>query len=179
LLGILAIGLTLMVTWTAIVLLGIFTARLLGLAWFQDLAMDWSVILTTIAIAAPAYVLVGALMITIGSMVTTTQEGQSFSSIFVILHAIPLYIAAFYINNPDSSLAVAMSLLPFTSLMTIAMRNVFLAVPFWQVAVSVCVQILSAGGAIWLASRAFRLGMLRYGQRLTWRGLLLTGQSGE
>jgi len=165
LLGIVAIGLTLLVTWGLIVVLGIFAARLMGIGWFQDLGMDWSVVLATAAIAAPAYVLVAALMIAIGTMVTTTQEGQSFSSIFIIFHMIPLYVGFAFLNNPDSSLAVTLSLLPFTSLMAIAMRNLFYSVPTWQIALSVCVQTVCALGAIWLASRSFRLGMLRYGQR--------------
>jgi ABC-2 type transport system permease protein len=179
LLGIVAIGLTLLVTWGLIVVLGIFAARWMGIGWFQDLGMDWSVVLATAAIAAPAYVLVAALMITIGTMVTTTQEGQSFSSIFIIFHMIPLYVSFAFVDNPDSSLAIILSLLPFTSLMTIAMRNLFFSVPGWQIALSVCVQTVSAVGAIWLASRAFRLGMLRYGQRLGWRRLFQTRQGGE
>ena len=158
-------------TWALIVFLGISAARQMGIGWFQHLGMDWGVVLATAAIAIPAYVLAAALMTAIGTMVTTMQEGQSISSIFVILHMIPLYLGIAFLNNPDSSLAVTLSLLPFTSLMTIAMRNLFYSVPAWQVAISICVQTLSALGAIWLASRAFRLGMLRYGQRLRWRRL--------
>lgn len=179
LLGIVAIGVTLLVTWTLIVVLGIFAARQMGIGWFQYLGMDWSVVLATAAIAIPAYVLAAALMTTIGTMVTTTQEGQSISSIFVILHMIPMYVGIAFLNNPDSSLAVTLSLLPFTSLMTIAMRNLFYSVPAWQVALSICVQTVSALGAIWLASRTFRLGMLRYGQRLRWRRLFQTQQRGK
>ncbi|MGB2955567.1 MAG: ABC transporter permease, partial [Anaerolineales bacterium] len=158
---------------------GIFAARLMGIGWFQDLGMDWSVALAALAIAGPAYVLVAALMTAIGTMATTTQEGQSFSSIFVILHMIPLYVAAFFINKPDGTLAITLSVLPFTSLMTVAMRNIFFSVPAWQVIISVCVQTVCAVGAIWLASRAFRLGMLRYGQKLRWRSLFQSRQGGE
>lgn len=176
LLGIVAIGLTLLVTWTLIVILGIFAARLMGFAWFQDLGMDWSIILAIGIIAAPAYVLVSALMIAIGTTVTTTQEGQSVSSIFIIFHLIPLYIGFAFLNNPESSLAIALSVLPFTSLMSIAMRNLFYSVPTWQVALSAFVQTASAVGAVWLASRAFRQGMLRYGQRLQLRNLFQAQQ---
>ena len=169
--GVVAIGLTLVVTWTAIVVAGIFAARQMGVGWFYDLGMDWDVILVTAAIALPAYVLVAALMTAIGAMVTTTQEGQSVSSIFVILHMAPMYIGVAFLNNPNTPLAITLSMLPFTSLMTIAMRNLFSSVPTWQVIISIGVQILSAAGAVWLASRSFRLGMLRYGQRLSWRRL--------
>ncbi len=170
-LGVVAIGLTLVVTWAAIVVAGIFVARQMGIGWFYDLGMDWGVILVTAAIALPAYVLVAALMTAIGAMVTTTQEGQSVSSIFVILHMAPMYIGVAFLNNPNNPLAITLSMLPFTSLMTIAMRNLFSSVPIWQVIISIGVQILSAAGAVWLASRSFRLGMLRYGQRLSWRKL--------
>ena len=118
-------------------------------------------------------------MIAIGTMVTSTQEGQSFSSVFIILHMIPLYVGAVFLENPDSSLAVVLSILPFTSLMATGMRNLFYSVPGWQIALSASVQAIFALGAIWMASRAFRLGMLRYGQRLEWRNLFQFRQAGE
>jgi hypothetical protein len=55
--------------------------------------------------------------------------------------------------------------------MTIGMRNLFTIVPTWQILASMCVQIVCAIFAFWLAGRALRLGLLRYGQRLHWRSL--------
>jgi len=175
-LGIVAIGLTLFMTWTLIVVSGIYAARWMGSSWFQNAAMDWSVILATIAIAVPAYILVSALMAMIGIMVTTNKEGQSVSSLFIILHMVPLYAGIVLLNNPNGPLSITLTLLPFTALTTLAIRNIFFSVPGWQVGISFVVQTLSALGAIWLASRAFRLGMLRYGQRLSWRRLFPSRQ---
>ena len=89
-----------------------------------------------------------------------------------MLHMIPCYLAWALIKTPNAPLPIVLSLLPFTALMTISLRNIFVVVPAWQVAVSAAVQTMCAVGAIWLAGRAFRLGMLRYGQRLRWRELL-------
>jgi ABC-2 type transport system permease protein len=50
------------------------------------------------------------------------------------------------------------------------MRNLYI-VPTWQILASFTVQTICALGALWIAGRAFRFGMLRYGQRLTWRRL--------
>jgi ABC-2 type transport system permease protein len=166
----------LLLAWSSITVLGIFIAASLGVGWFQDLSMDWSIILATVIIAVPGYVLVSALMTGIGAMATTTQEGQSISALFIILHMIPLYVGVAFLNNPNGPLATTMSFLPFTSLMTIAMRNMFTAVPLWQAAVSAIIQSACALGALWLAGRAFRLGMLRYGQRLSWRRLFQFGR---
>jgi ABC-2 type transport system permease protein len=174
-LGIVAISLTLLLIWAVIVILGIFISRLVGIRWFNDIYIDWRSVMTTIAIGIPAYMLATALMVAIGSVVTTTQEGQSLSSIFFILHFLPLYINFMFFMDPHSPQAVLLSILPFTALMTVAMRNVFTIVPTWQVALSVLVQVLCTCGAVWLASRAFRIGMLRYGQRLSLRHLLARG----
>ena len=171
-LGITAISLTLLVCWSGITGLGIFLARQVGVAWFSNLNMDWRVVLATIAIAVPAYVLATALMVAIGATVTTTQEGQSISGIFFMLHLLPMYASIAYLKAPHNSLAVILSLLPFTSLASVTMRNLFTIVPTWQIVVSVVVQILCAGGSIWLAGQAFRLGMLQYGRRLRFRQLL-------
>lgn len=171
-LGIVAISMTLLFSWTAVVLLGIFIGRQFGVAWLNDLSMDWRTVLAVVSIAVPAYILATALMTAIGAMVTSTQEGQSVSAVFFILHAIPFYVSWLFLSDPHSPLAVLMSILPFTSLMTVGMRNLFTIVPAWQVLVSTVVQVAGAAGAVWLASRAFRIGMLQYGQRLTFRGLL-------
>jgi ABC-2 type transport system permease protein len=175
--GITAIGMTLLLTWSGMIVLGILIASQLGVAWFQELSFDWSIVLATAVIAVPAYVLVTALMTGIGAMATSTQEGQSISSIFIILHLIPVYVAAAFLNDPNGTLATTLSFLPFTGLMTIGMRNLFAAVPFWQVAVSATVQSVCALGAIWLAGKALRQGMLSYRRRLSWRGLFRVAQS--
>ncbi len=170
--GILAIALTILAAWILVAGLGVFLAFQAGVGWFQDLKLDWGIILASAVIAVPAFVLAAALLAALGAMVTTAQEGQSLSVILVIMHMAPLYISWGFLTYPNSPLAVALSILPFTSLMTVAMRNLFSAVPACQVAASVCMQVPFALGAIWLAGRAFRLGMLRYGQRLSWHSLL-------
>lgn len=170
-LGIVATSLTMLLTWSVLFLGGILIAAQAGVGWFNDLALDWRSILAILAVAIPAYILAAALMIAIGAMVTTHQEAQSVSGVFLILHLLPLYAGLIFINSPHHPLGVLFSLLPFTALVTLGMRNLFTIVPFWQVAVSVAVQTLGAVGAIWLAGRALRLGMLRYGQRLNWQAL--------
>ena len=94
-------------------------------------------------------------------------------ALFFMLHFLPTWLSAYTIvTAPQSFLPTTLSLMPFTALFTIALRNMFMAVPLWQVVVSVIVQTVFAVGAIWLAGRAFRMGMLRYGQKLRFRELL-------
>jgi ABC-2 type transport system permease protein len=82
---------------------------------------------------------------------------------------IPLYAIMVIGETPNATPSVVLTLLPFTSLMTVGFRSLFSVVPLWQVVASVAIQTVCAVGALWLAGRAFRLGMLRYGQRLRFR----------
>jgi ABC-2 type transport system permease protein len=170
--GIVAISLTQLAAWAVVTVLGILLAANAGIGFFQDLSMDMEIILSTLIIAVPAYVLASALMTSIGVIATTASEGQSISAVFLILHLIPIYLSWLIIPTPNDAPAVVLSFLPFTALMTICLRNLFASVPMWQVAVSAVVQTLTAVGALWLASRSFRMGMLRYGQRLKWLELI-------
>ena len=83
-----------------------------------------------------------------------------------MLHMIPLYLLVILIESPNGTLSVLLSVLPFTSLLTVGFRSMFAVIPFWQIGVCVAIQTLCALGALWLAASVFRLGMLRYGQRL-------------
>ena len=81
-------------------------------------------------------------------------------------------LTSMLMSNPNSPLALGMSLFPLTAPLTMLMRDGLTILPAWQIALSSAIQVLCAGGAIWLAGRAFRLGMLRYGKRLKWREIL-------
>ena len=176
-LGIVGVSFTQLIVWTLIAILGVFIAISAGVDWFQDARLDWGSILATVALAIPTYVLASALMTAVGATVTSAQESQSTGAVFFILHLAPLYLAWAIIRTPNAVVPLTLTFLPFTALLTVTLRNIFAAVPLWQVALSVVIQILCAIGALWLAGRALRLGMLRYGKRLNLREIMGWGGS--
>ena len=171
-LGVVAIGLTQLAAWIVVGVLAVVAASVAGIAWFQNASLDGQLLLTTVAVAIPAYVFAAALMTAVGATTISAQESQATGAIFFILHVVPIYLAGLIINTPNAVLPTVFTFLPFTALLTITLRNIFASVPLWQVAVAVVLQVVYAVAALWLASRAFRLGMLQYGQRLNWRKLL-------
>lgn len=172
-LGIVAVTFTQFVIWAAVAATGVAIARHAGLEWFQDLSLDWGTVGAAAAIAIPTYVLAAALMAAIGATVTSSQEGQSLGVVFFMLHFLPPWLSAYAIvTAPQSLLPTVLSMAPFTALLTVALRNIFMTVPGWQIAVSVAVQTYCAIGAIWLAGKALRIGTLRYGQRVKFSELL-------
>ena len=172
-LGIVAIGLTQLTAWLLVGVLAVFVGgQVLGIEWFRNPGLDWASILMVVAVAIPSYVLASALMTAIGSTVAQAQEGQQIGMVFFMLFMIPLYAIMLIGESPNAAPSVILTLLPFTSLMTVGFRSLFSVVPLWQIAASVAIQTACALGALWLAGRAFRLGMLRYGQRLSFREIL-------
>jgi ABC-2 type transport system permease protein len=168
--GILAIVLTQVVGWTVFSVLGVWIGgRCLGIGMLQNLSVDLGLVLKMAVVAAPAFVLVAALMTALGATVAEAQEAQQASAFFALPVMIPFWFIQLILENPDSPLTIGLSFFPITALPTISMRLAFAQVPSWQIGVSAALATLSALGAVWLAGRAFRLGMLRYGQRLDWR----------
>lgn len=121
--------------------------------------------------ALPTLVMIAALMAMIGATTTEAREAQQIAGLFTLPIFIPLWLIQPIIVNPNSPLAIGLSLFPFTSPLTLPIRVAFSTVPTWQILLAMAILIASAIGAVWLAGRAFRLGMLRYGKRLALREL--------
>jgi len=111
------------------------------------------------------------LMTALGATVTEVHEAQQATGLFVIPFVFPYWFAGAMLAHPNGPIAVGLSLFPPTALSTLSFRIAFAQVPNWQIAASATLTALCALGALWLAGRAFRLGMLRYGQRLALREL--------
>jgi ABC-2 type transport system permease protein len=77
---------------------------------------------------------------------------------------------SFIVNNPDSSLSFWLSIIPFTSPIAMMVRLPF-GVPNWELALSI---VLLIGGFLfttWIASRIYRVGILMYGKKVSFREL--------
>lgn len=125
----------------------------------------------------PAFVMIAALMAMLGATAAEARDAQQISAIFSIPIAAPLWFLSILIEEPNNPLAVGLSLFPLTAPATLPVRAVLTNLPAWQIGLSVGLLVLSAAVSVWLASRAFRLGMLRYGKSLSLRELLRRGKT--
>ncbi len=163
-----AVGFTQLLVWG----LFIFLVLLIGKPYFSFLSgitFSASTIATLAVVMVPAFIMICGLMAAVGATVTEASEGQQIMGLFTIPIWIPYILFSVFLQNPNSPLAIALSIFPLTAPMSVAMRISFTTIPSAQLIASVALLALSAIGAIWLAGRVFRLGMLRYGQRVRWR----------
>jgi ABC-2 type transport system permease protein len=103
----------------------------------------------------------------IGSVCNTEQEAQNFQMPVVLMLVIPMISTIFFVQHPDSTPAIVLSLVPVFTPMLMFMRITVVSPPFWQIALSIVLLL----GAIYVmfrvAAKIFRIGTLMYGKRPT------------
>ena len=180
-----AIGMTMLITWVLVAVAAFYVGGgLLEISWMQGLELNWRDILTVVAIAVPSYMFAAAIMLAIGLIIGDKQEAESVGPLLMVVAFIPLWLLVTITNDINGPLAIGLSLIPIAAQLTIGIRTMFFQVPLWQILVSVAVQSLLVAGALWLAIRTFRIGMLRTGKRIRWHELFtrrdkLTSEGGR
>jgi ABC-2 type transport system permease protein len=115
------------------------------------------------------FIFYSSLYAAVGASVNTEQEAQQALQPMLIL----LVATAIFINpilmNPTSRLATVMSLLPFSAPIIMPLRLSLGSVPWYELATSLVGVLLACVGATWLAARIYRVGLLMYGKRPTFR----------
>lgn len=172
-LGGVGIALLQLLVWLACLVLAVaLGAMVLEIEWLQKIDANWRDVVMVVIVALPAYLLLAALTTTLGATLVETQEVQQLGGLAFFLLFLPLYLLVPLSQEPNGPLALAFSFFPFTSVVTIALRSLLMEVPTWQVGVAAAIALGSGLLMVWLAGKAFRLSMLRYGQRVRWRELL-------
>lgn len=170
-LGLLGVALTQISIW----LLSIAAAWMIANQMFtelQDIRLPWDILLVFVFFFVPSFALVGGIMAAIGGAVTELQEGQQISGIVSLLFTFPFFVMGIFISDPDSPFIMFLSFWPTTSFLTITLRWGFTIIPIWQLALSWITLVAAAGFSVWAAARIFHIGMLRYGQRMSFKAVL-------
>lgn len=116
------------------------------------------------------YLLYSSLMGAVGAAVDNEEDTQQlvFPVTFpLILSIILLFPIA---KNPEGSIAFWASVIPFTSPVCMLARIPY-GIPAWELLLSMFLLTLTTIGAIWIAARIYRTGILMYGKKVTLKEL--------
>ena len=159
--------------------LGIWVGTIAALLGFLALQTDLSAILSTVPTITPLMVLYfliffllgfflyASIFALIGSMVTTVQEGGQFAFPPIMIMLAAFYFCFAVIRDPNSTVSFWATIAPFLAPITMPVRILAETPPFWQIALSIILNIAAIAALVWLASRVYRVGMLMYGKRAT------------
>lgn len=116
------------------------------------------------------YLLYSSLFAAIGSAAESAAEAQQFTLPVTIPIIIAFFLAQFTIQDPDSTIAFWASIIPFTSPINMMVRIPY-GVPLGELVLSMVLLVACFLAVSWLSARIYRVGILMYGKKLTWKEL--------
>ncbi len=116
------------------------------------------------------YLLYSALFGAVGAAVDNETETQQFMFPIMMPIIAAIAFAQIAVRDPDGPLAFWTSIIPFTSPVVMMVRIPF-GVPAWEIALSMSLLVLGFIGTTWLAARIYRVGILMYGKKTSFREL--------
>lgn len=118
------------------------------------------------------YFLYSSIYAAIGAAVDNETDSQQFLLPVIMPLIIAVYIGFFsVVNDPHGSMATIFSIIPFTSPIVMLMRIPF-GVCIWEVLLSASVLICSFLLVVWFSAKVYRVGILMYGKKPTFKELL-------
>ncbi|WP_179346295.1 ABC transporter permease [Winogradskyella ursingii] len=117
------------------------------------------------------YLLYSSLYASIGAAVDNETDTQQFMLPILMPLILAVYVGMFtVIEDPHGTVSTVFSFIPFTSPVVMLMRIPF-GVPLWQQGLSLLLLIGTFVFTVWFAAKIYRVGILMYGKKPTYKEL--------
>ncbi len=114
------------------------------------------------------YLIYATLYAAMGSVVDNETDSQQYTLPITLPLLLSIILVPAVASNPNGSLAFWFSVIPLTSPITMMVRMPA-GVPLWQVLLSMGAALLFLVGCIWFAAKVYRMGLLMYGKKVSWK----------
>jgi ABC-2 type transport system permease protein len=171
-LGVGAVGLTQQVVWVgsaaAFITYGAIMAKAMGLPAMQNFTFPT---VSPVLFASLffffllGYILYSSMFAAVGAMVGSQEEVQQAAQPVILLLVASIIFIQPILLNPSSTLAVSMSIIPFTAPVIMPLRMTAIQVPPLELAASLIGLAVTCLATIWAAARIYRIGLLMTGKR--------------
>jgi ABC-2 type transport system permease protein len=171
-LGVGAVGLTQQVVWfgsaAAFITYGAVMAKAMGIPEMKNFTFPTVSPLLFVSLMlffVLGYVLYSSMFAAVGAMVGSQEEVQQAAQPVVLLLIASVIFIQPIMLNPSGTLAVAMSVVPFTAPVIMPLRMTAIQVPPLELIGSLVGLFLTCWLAIWASARIYRIGLLMTGKR--------------
>ena len=139
----------------------------------QIRSLDWFTIIGCFLIYfLLGYLLYASMFAAIGAAVDNESDTSQLQLPVTIPLIIGLFIMLHTFEHPSSTLSVWASIIPWTSPMVMLARVPFGVVPAWQLILSIVLLVLTFLATAWLSAKVYRIGILTYGKKSSFKDLL-------
>lgn len=117
------------------------------------------------------FFLYSSLFAAVGAAVDSETDTQQFMLPIMLPLILGVYIGfATVINDPHGPISTIFSMIPFTSPIVMLMRVPF-GVPWYEIAISMALLLFTFVFMVWFAAKIYRVGILMYGKKPTYKDL--------
>jgi ABC-2 type transport system permease protein len=117
------------------------------------------------------FIFYAALFAAMGSTVSNEQDVQQASMPIMLLLVASIVFVQPILLDPTSTFSKVMSWLPFSAPILMPLRMTVIQIPWYELAATLGGLLAGCALVTWLAARIYRVGMLMYGKRPTFREL--------
>lgn len=114
------------------------------------------------------YFLYGSLFASVGAAVDQETDSQQFMLPLTLPLIVSFIMIQPIIDNPHGDLAYWFSMIPFTSPIIMMVRIPF-GVPIFELILSMTILLIGIVSSIWLSSKIYRVGILMYGKKTSYK----------
>lgn len=117
------------------------------------------------------FFLYSSLFAAVGAAVDSETDTQQFMLPIMLPLILGVYVGfATVINDPHGPISTIFSMIPFTSPIVMLMRVPF-GVPWYEIAISMILLVVTFVFMVWMAAKIYRVGILMYGKKPTYKDL--------
>ncbi len=117
------------------------------------------------------YLLYSSLLGAIGAAVDNDEDSQQ----LVFPVTLPLILSIMLLfpiaRNPEGPIAFWGSIIPFTSPVAMLARIPY-EIPVWELFLSMFLLLITTAGAIWIAAKIYKTGLLLYGKKINFKEIM-------
>ncbi|HRP02773.1 MAG TPA: ABC transporter permease [Candidatus Kapabacteria bacterium] len=118
------------------------------------------------------YFIYSSLFAAVGSAVDQEQDAAQLQLPVSLPIIIPIMFISSVMADPNGTLATVLSLIPFFSPILMIARIAAAEVPIWQIALSVVLLTITFFACLWFAAKIYRVGILMYGKKPTFKDII-------
>ena len=118
------------------------------------------------------YLIYSALFASVGSAVDSESDTQQLMLPIMVPIILPMLFLGRVAQDPNSTFSIITSMIPFFAPMLMPVRVAMTDVPAWEYITAVILMTGTFVGLIWLSSRIYRVGILMYGKKASFKEMV-------